>query len=180
LYGLTVKRRRHCVIHLTYDRDCTYTWTVLLPHTVVRTVDVSCNSVNYALSHLPSLAACTIQATLHFFLLGTWIKKYQFYNYIWISNIIKALSKTPGYSKFSTQFADLLTCRGKFSTFIGFLLFFATIFLVRCFLMGSSRLVQCVSSSPIGPVSIGSVRLVLPDWSSIDWSCLFGPMGFIF
>jgi hypothetical protein len=32
---------------------------------------------------------------------------------------------------------------------------------------------------PIGPVSIGPVHLVLPDWSSIDWSCVFGPMGFI-
>ena len=56
-----------CAIQLTYDRDCTYSWTVLLPYTVVRTVDFSCNSVNshsFATTHLPSLAACTIQATI--------------------------------------------------------------------------------------------------------------------
>ena len=34
-------------IQLTYDSDCTHTWTVLLPYTVVRTVDFSFNSVNY-------------------------------------------------------------------------------------------------------------------------------------
>ncbi len=35
-----------CAIQFTYDSDCTYTWTVLLPCTVVRTLDVSCNFVN--------------------------------------------------------------------------------------------------------------------------------------
>ena len=34
--------RSHRAKQLTYDKDCTYTWTVLLPCTVVRTVDVSC------------------------------------------------------------------------------------------------------------------------------------------
>jgi len=64
-HGLTVKRRRHCAIQLTYDRDCTYTWTVLLPYTVVRTVDVSCNSVNsHSFVTTTLLAACLVQATL--------------------------------------------------------------------------------------------------------------------
>ena len=50
-----------CAIQLTYDINCTYTWTVLLPCTVVRTVDVSFNFVNspfhhhhYFVSSLPS------------------------------------------------------------------------------------------------------------------------------
>ena len=48
---------QYCVIQLTYDIElyCTYTWTVLLPCTVARTVDVSCKSVNYTLFRHHSL-----------------------------------------------------------------------------------------------------------------------------
>jgi hypothetical protein len=52
-----------CAIQLTYDIDCTYTWTVLLPCTVVRTVDVSCKFVNsHSFATTTLLAACEVQA----------------------------------------------------------------------------------------------------------------------